>query len=232
MNNLAIIPARGGSKRIPRKNIRMFHGKPIMSYSIQAAINSGLFNEVMVSTDDEEIENIAKSFGANVPFKRSERTSDDFATTFDVIAEVVNSYVDLGQSFDNICCIYPCAPFVSEKKIAEAYNLLIEHYFDSVLPVLKYGFPIQRSLTMNNCGKINYLFSEYALTRSQDLCPTFHDAGQFFWINAQACMSQKMIITSNTGCIELSELEAHDIDNEIDWKIAELKYQTLVNLKI
>jgi pseudaminic acid cytidylyltransferase len=232
MGNLAIIPARGGSKRIPRKNIRNFFGKPIISYSIQTAINSALFEEVMVSTDDDEIEIIAKNLGASVPFKRSEKTSNDFATTFDVIEEVVNSYKNIGREFENICCIYPCAPFIVEKKIKDAYDMLSAKYFDTVFPVIKYGFPIQRSLQMSNLGKINFLYPEYALTRSQDLPPSFHDAGQFYWINVNACMSQKIIVTSNTACIEISELEAHDIDNEVDWKIAELKYQILKNLNI
>jgi len=232
MNNLAIIPARGGSKRIPRKNIKLFFGKPIISYSIEAALNSSLFEEVMVSTEDDEIGNIARKYGANVPFVRSEKTSNDLATTFDVIEEVVNSYKNIGKKFDNICCIYPCAPFILESQIKDAYNKLIEHNFDAVLPIMKYGFPIQRSLIKNEFDKINFFYPEYSLTRSQELDPLFHDAGQFFWINSDACITQKMIITPNTGCIVLSELEAHDIDNEIDWKIAELKYAILQNHKI
>lgn len=229
MSNLAIIPARGGSKRIPRKNIRDFLGKPIISYSIQAALNSELFEEVMVSTDDDEIELVAKNFGASVPFKRSEKTSNDFATTFDVIEEVINSYIKLGRVFENVCCIYPCAPFIAEKKIRDAYDILSAQYFDTVFPVVKYAFPIQRSLQMNDFGKINFLYPENALTRSQDLPPSYHDAGQFYWINVKACICKKMVVTPNTGCIEISELEAHDIDNEIDWKIAEIKYQILKN---
>lgn len=232
MSNLAIIPARGGSKRIPRKNIRNFLGKPIISYSIQSAINSLLFEEVMVSTDDDEIKSVAKFFGASVPFMRSENNSNDFSTTFDVIEEVVNAYKKQGREFENICCIYPCAPFLLEKKIKEAHDLLLDQDFDTVFPVIRYGFPIQRSLKINQSGKINFLYPEYALTRSQDLPPSFHDAGQFYWINVKACMNQKMVVTSNTGCLEVSELEAHDIDNEIDWKIAELKYQIISNLSI
>lgn len=232
MSNLAIIPARGGSKRIPRKNIRNFLGKPIISYSIQSSINSLLFEEVMVSTDDDEIKSVAKFFGASVPFMRSESNSNDFSTTFDVIEEVVNAYKKQGREFENICCIYPCAPFLLEKKIKEAYDLLLDKNFDTVFPVIRYGFPIQRSLKINQSGKINFLYPEFALTRSQDLPPSFHDAGQFYWINVKACMNQKMIVTSNTGCLEVSELEAHDIDNEIDWKIAELKYQIISNLSI
>ena len=232
VGNLAIIPARGGSKRIPRKNVRDFFGKPIMAYSIQAAINSALFEEVMVSTEDDEIKDIAKKYGASVPFKRSEKTANDFATTFDVIEEVVNSYKKIGREFRNICCIYPCAPFVRDKILNDTYNLFLDQNFDTVFPIIKYGFPIQRSLQLNELGQINFLYPEYALTRSQDLPPSFHDAGQFYWINVESCMNHKMVITSNSGCIQISELEAHDIDNEIDWKLAESKYQVFKNLDI
>jgi N-acylneuraminate cytidylyltransferase len=231
MSNLAIIPARGGSKRIPRKNIRLFLGKPIMAYSIQAAINSGLFDEVMVSTDDAEIAEIANQYGATVPFVRSDKTSNDFATTFEVLEEVINSYRERGIEFKNVCCIYPCAPFVIEQKLKEAYNLLIEKHFDAVFPVIQFGFPIQRALRMDDFGKICFFYPEYALTRSQDLLPSFYDAGQFYWMNFDSCMEQKKIITSNTGSILITELEGQDIDNEIDWKIAELKYEVLQSIK-
>jgi pseudaminic acid cytidylyltransferase len=230
--NICIIPARGGSKRIPRKNIKNFLGKPIIAYSISVALNSGLFEEVMVSTDDTEIANIAIELGASVPFLRSLKNSNDFATTFDVIEEVVNNYKEIGREFENICCIYPCAPFVAEKKIKDTYDTLLAQCFDTVFPVIKYGFPIQRSLQMNDIGQINFIYPEHALTRSQDLPPSFHDAGQFYWLNVKACMNKKMIVTTNTGSLEISELEAHDIDNEIDWKIAELKYQILKNKNI
>lgn len=231
MSNLAIIPARGGSKRIPRKNIKLFLGKPIMAYSIQAAINSGLFDEVMVSTDDAEIAEIANRYGATVPFMRSDKTSNDFATTFEVLEEVINSYRERGIEFKNICCIYPCAPFVIEQKLKEAYNLLIEKHFDAVFPVIQFGFPIQRALRKDDFGKIYFFYPEYALTRSQDLFPSFYDAGQFYWMNFNSCMEQRKIITSNTGSILITELEGQDIDNEIDWKIAELKYEVLQSIK-
>jgi N-acylneuraminate cytidylyltransferase len=227
MNNLAIIPARGGSKRIPRKNIKLFLGKPIIAYSIESAIKSGLFDEVMVSTDDAEIAMIANQYGATVPFIRSEKGSSDFATTFDVVEEVINSYKERGIEFENVCCIYPCAPFVNEQKLENAFNLLIKENFDSVFPVIRFGFPIQRALQKDNLGKISFFYPEYALTRSQDLLPSFHDAGQFYWMNVRSCMRQQKIITAKTGSIEISELEGQDIDNEIDWKIAELKYEIL-----
>lgn len=225
MSNLAIIPARGGSKRIPRKNIKLFLGKPIIAYSIEAAINSGLFNEVMVSTDDAEIAAIAIQYGATVPFMRSEITSNDFATTFDVIKEVINSYSEKGIEFKNACCIYPCAPFVIEQKLEKAYNLLIKEHFDAVFPVMQFGYPIQRALQKDDLGKISFFYPEYALSRSQDLPPSFHDAGQFYWMNVASCMEQQKIITDNTGSIVITELQGQDIDNEVDWKMAELKFK-------
>ena len=229
MSNVAIIPARGGSKRVPRKNIKLFLGKPIIAYSIEAALNSGLFDEVMVSTDDAEIAEIAIQYGAKVPFMRSEKTSNDFATTFDVLEEVIKSYKEKEIEFENVCCIYPCAPFVIEQKLEEAYNLFVKEHFDAVFPVMQFGFPIQRALQMDDFGKISFFYPENALTRSQDLLPSFHDAGQFYWMNVASCMEQQKIITNNTGSIVITELEGQDIDNELDWKIAELKYKLLYN---
>lgn len=231
MSNLAIIPARGGSKRIPRKNIKLFLGKPIIAYSIEAAVNSGLFNEVMVSTDDAEIAEIAIKYGAKVPFMRSEKMSNDFATTFDVVEEVINSYKEKEIKFENVCCIYPCAPFVIEQKLEEAYNLFVKEHFDAVFPVMQFGFPIQRALQMDNFGKIAFFSPENAHTRSQDLLPSFHDAGQFYWMNVASCMEQQKIITNNTGSIVITELEGQDIDNEVDWKLAELKYELIQSTK-
>jgi pseudaminic acid cytidylyltransferase len=231
MSRLAIIPARGGSKRIQKKNIKEFLGKPIIAYSIESAINSGLFDVVMVSTDDDEIATIAKKFGATVPFKRSENASNDHATTFEVIKEVLNSFKKIGIEFENVCCIYPCAPFVSKKKLKDAYALLLEKQFDVVFPVIRFGFPIQRALCMDDKCKISFLYPEYALTRSQDMQPSFHDAGQFYWMNVNVCLQQQKIVTGNSGCIEISEIEGQDIDNEIDWKIAELKYEVLQSTK-
>lgn len=224
MGNICIIPARGGSKRIPRKNIKEFLGKPIIAYSIKAALDSGLFDEVMVSTDDVEIAYIAKKFGAKVPFMRSAKNSDDFATTFDVIEEVIQSYRSQGKDFENICCVYSCAPFVTYKILLKAYNQLIEKKFDTVFPIVAYSFPIQRALRLDQ-SKVSMILEENLNTRSQDLEDSFHDAGQFYWCNSKKLLQNKKILTKNTGGVEISELEAQDIDNEIDWKLAELKYQ-------
>ena len=224
MGNICVIPARGGSKRIPRKNIKEFLGKPIIAYSIQAALDSGLFDEVMVSTDDLEIAEIAKTFGAKVPFMRSVKNSDDFATTFDVIEEVIQVYKSQGKEFENICCIYSCAPFVTSEILLKAYNQLIRDKFDSVFPIIAYSFPIQRALRVDQ-RKVSMILEENLNARSQDLEDSFHDAGQFYWCNSKKVLKNKKILTKNTGGVEISELEAQDIDTEIDWKLAELKFQ-------
>jgi len=224
MAKLAIIPARGGSKRIPRKNIKPFIGKPIIAYSIEAALKSNLFDEVMVSTDDKEIANIAKEYGAKVPFIRSVKNSDDFATTFDVIEEVIQVYKSLGKEFEIFCCIYSCAPFVNSEILLKAYNQLIRYKFDTVFPIIAYSFPIQRALRLNQ-RKVSMILEENLNVRSQDLEDSFHDAGQFYWCISKKVLQNKKILTKNTGGIEISELEAQDIDNEIDWKLAELKFQ-------
>ena len=224
MGNICIIPARGGSKRIPRKNIKEFLGKPIIAYSIQAALDSGLFDEVMVSTDDLEIADIAKKYGAKVPFMRSEKNSDDFATTFDVIEEVIQSYESLGKEFENICCIYSCAPFVNSEILLKAYDQLIKKKFDTVFPIIAYSFPIQRALRIDQ-GKVSMIIEENLNFRSQDLEECFHDAGQFYWCNSKKLLKIKKILTQNSGFVKISELDAQDIDTGIDWKLAELKYQ-------
>ncbi len=227
MGNLCIITARGGSKRIPRKNIKPFLGKPIIAYSIEAALDSELFDEVMVSTDDLEIKETAEQYGAKVPFLRSEKNADDYATTFDVIQEVVDIYEKkYGLSFASVCCLYPTAPFVSAKKLKEAHKLLNRGNFDSVLPVMRYGFPIQRALRRDTHGNIKFLDIDHINTRSQDLVPSYHDAGQFYWLT-QTCISRGVLITENSGGLEISEMEGQDIDNEVDWKLAELKYGLL-----
>lgn len=224
MGNICIIPARGGSKRIPRKNIKEFLGKPIIIYSIQAALDSGLFDEVMVSTDDAEIAEIAKKNGANVPFIRSDKNSDDFATTFDVIKEVINYYKEQSIEFDNLCCIYSCAPFVNSKLLLRAYNQLIEEKFDTVFPIICFSFPIQRALRVNQ-GKVSMILEDNLNIRSQDLEKSFHDAGQFYWCNTKQLLNSEKFISLNSGGIEISELDAQDIDTDMDWNLAELKYQ-------
>jgi N-acylneuraminate cytidylyltransferase len=227
---LCIIPARGGSKRIPRKNIKDFLGKPIIAYSIEAALQSQLFDEIMVSTDDDEIAKVAEEYGAIVPFFRSNETSNDFATTFDVIKEVIREYKALGKDFDYVCCIYACAPFVVSEKLKNSFRLLIEKKYDTIFPVMPFSFPIQRALKQES-NTVHYYYPDFALTRSQDLEKSYHDAGQFYWMNMKTCLDKNSILTENTGCITLSELEGQDIDNEVDWKLAELKYELLQSIK-
>lgn len=228
MRNVAIITARGGSKRIPRKNIRAFLGKPIIAYSIETALKSELFDYVMVSTDDDEIADISKKYGAKVPFMRSKQTSDDFAGTADVILEVLSDLNKIEKHFDNVCCIYPTAPFISKKSLEESYKLLVNEKFDSVFPVCAFSYPIQRALEINN-SKTKMVWEENLNMRSQDLAPRYHDVGQFYWMKTNVFVEQRKVFTSNTGSIILNELQVQDIDNEIDWKLAELKYSLLTS---
>lgn len=223
---IAIIPARGGSKRIPRKNIRLFHGIPIIAYAIKTALESGLFEQVMVSTDDTEIAEIAIQYGAILPFIRSTETSNDFATTLDVVQEVVSNYKNTGINLDTICCIYPCTPFVTVELLKEGKDKLENGNFDSVFPVIRYSTPIQRAMKVNS-DKIAMINPELALTRSQDLEPAFYDAGMFYWFHADTILKKGGIMTDNSGFIELDEINTQDIDNEVDWKIAELKYSLI-----
>lgn len=229
--NVCIIPARGGSKRIPRKNIKDFLGKPIMAYSIEAALKSGLFEEVMVSTDDDEIAEVAKNYGAKVPFMRSQKNADDFATTFEVLHEVLQNYrMEKDSTFDYCCCLYPTAPFASSVRLKEAHDRLKKEKFDSVLPIMPFGFPVQRAFIKQD-HRIRYTQPEHEKTRSQDLKPHYHDAGQFYWLNIGKCLEASSLVTENSGAVELKELEGQDIDTETDWKLAELKYELLQNLK-
>ncbi|HEU0111973.1 MAG TPA: pseudaminic acid cytidylyltransferase [Flavisolibacter sp.] len=225
---VAIITARGGSKRIPRKNIKEFNGKPIIAYSIEAALSSGIFNTVMVSTDDEEIAVIAKQYGALVPFMRSAKSSDDYATTADVIREVLESYGRQNENFEYACCIYPTAPFVTGEKLIKAFKSLLESGADSVIPVTKFSFPIWRSFKIEN-GKVSYNWPEYAPKRSQDLPPAYHDCGQFYFFKTGIFLQTGKLVTGNTIGLEVPETEVQDIDNEEDWKIAEIKYEFLTN---
>lgn len=226
MSNIAIIPARKGSKRIPLKNIKPFLGKPIMAYSIETALRCNLFDEVMVSTDDEEIANTAIKYGAKVPFLRSSKTADDFATTPDVLLEVISEYTRLETNFTKGCCIYATAPFISPEKLANAYQILIEQQFDSVFPVLKFSYPIQRALKIAD-GKASMINPEYVATRSQDLPPCYHDTGQFYWFDVEALRINRTLFTDNSGAMIISDMEAQDIDEPSDWQLAELKYRLL-----
>lgn len=225
MKNLCIIPARGGSKRIPRKNIKDFLGKPIIAYSIEAALQSGCFDEVMVSTDDAEIAEIAMQYGAKVPFMRSSETANDYATTADVILEVLNNYKNQGFEFDTIACIYSTAPFVTAERIKEGYNMLSKD-INSVFTCVQFSYPVQRGLHIVD-GKITMVNPEYKNTRSQDLEPIYHDAGQFYISTVKEFCDAKTLWGANTAGLILSELEVQDLDTLTDWSIAEMKYKLL-----
>lgn len=197
-------------------------GRPIIRYSISVALESGLFDEVMVSTDDQEIAEVALACGAKVPFLRSPEKSNDFAPLADVIDEVKGEYLKLGRSFDNICCILPTAPLITVASLRKGYDLLVSSNADSVRPLVRFGYAIERALRLSVEGRVEMLHLEHKYTRSQDLEPKFHDAGQFYWMKTACCLRG-----DNRFGFEISEVEAQDIDTEIDWKLAELKYQYL-----
>lgn len=226
MKRIAIIPARGGSKRIPRKNIKLFMGKPIIAYSIEVALKSELFEEVMVSTDDEEIAEVARGYGAQVPFLRSEKISSDYATTADVICEVLENYKTRGIDFDIVTCIYATAPFLSCDKLRQGMDMIKNGSYDVVFTMVPYSYPIQRTLIIRD-EKVCMKWPEYKNTRSQDLETAFHDAGQFYISTKQAWDLQKSFWGENTGAIILDELEVQDLDTVTDWALAEMKYRTL-----
>lgn len=227
-NNIAIITARGGSKRIPRKNIREFLGQPIISYSIKAAIQCKLFDDVIVSTDDDEIALIAKQFGASVPFMRSAKNADDFATTADVLLEVINDLEKDNKYYSNACCIYPTSPLLQISSLQKGYELLTVENYKSVFPIVKFGYPIQRCLQIDDSNKVSMKWEENLNKRSQDLQSLYHDAGMFYWLNIKAFKQQEKLFTSNSGAIILNETEVQDIDSLTDWNLAELKYKLLI----
>jgi len=226
MNAIAIITARGGSKRIPGKNKKLFLGKPIICYSIEAALSSGLFEEVMVSTDDEEIAGIAKQAGASVPFLRSEDTSNDYATTDDVLMEVLEEYEKRGKTFEYMVCIYPTAPFVTAGKLQDALQLLIENNASGVMPVVSFSFPPQRGMAIEN-GHLKYCFPENASKRSQDLETMYHDCGQFYCYQVERYRACRGDLKDGYVPIIMPETEVQDIDHISDWELAEIKYQMM-----
>lgn len=227
MSSICIIPARGGSKRIPRKNIKSFLGKPIISYSIETALKSKLFDIVMVSTDDDEIAEVAKKYGAEVPFIRSKKNSTDYSTTMDVLEEVLNRYETKGQKFDLVCCLYPCTPLISNSTLNKAFlKLTTSENANSVLPIVKYSYPIQRALTVEN-QEVFFIKNEMKDVRTQDTTTYYHDAGQFYFIKSSIIKNKEKTIGNKTKAIIMSELEVQDIDNISDWMLAELKYKLL-----
>lgn len=227
MSRIAIITARGGSKRIPKKNIREFFGKPMISYSIEAALSSNAFDEVMVSTDSAEIAGVAKHCGAKVPFLRSAAASGDYATTADVLGEVILEYEKQEKYFDTFCCIYPTAPFLTAEKLLNALDVLEQSGADSLMPVVAFSFPPQRAMVIRD-GRLTYQYPEFVKSRSQDLESWYHDCGQFYICRTEAFKNSGSVITPNSVPFILPEAEVQDIDNLSDWKLAEMKYKVFL----
>lgn len=224
---ICIIPARGGSKRIPRKNIRDFRGQPMLAWSIAAARASGAFDTVMVSTDDAEIARIAQAEGAEVPFLRSAATSDDHATTAGVLSEVFARYAEQGITFLTACCLYPTAPFVTADELSAGRLALDTSDFDVVMPVTAFSYTIWRSLKRFDDGRIQLNFPENLNMRSQDLPVAYHDAGQWYWFRTAPFLRTGVLMGSNTGSVVLPSDRVQDIDTEEDWSMAELKHERL-----
>ena len=230
MRSLCVIPARGGSKRIPRKNIRDFLGKPIITDSIEAARDSSAFDTVMVATDDEEIAAVARDAGAEVPFLRSGRTSDDQTGLAAVLLEVLEEYARRATRPELVGCILPTAPLVRSSDVAEAVRLVeADPDTDAVVPIVRFGYPIQRALELDGDGNVSMVWPEHESSRSQDLSPRYHDAGQYYVITAQALHSYGTLFPASARGVELPEARVQDIDTEEDWLLAQLKYQLADN---
>lgn len=226
MSIIAIITARGGSKRIPKKNIKDFYGKPMLAYAIEAAKNANIFDEIMVSTDSEEIADVARKYGASVPFMRSEKTANDFATTYDVLEEVLAEYKKIGKKFDEICCIYPCVPFLTSKSLIEAYNTMKNGNADALQPVCKFPSPIEWAMKIEN-GLLIPNDREAQKIRSQDLNPKYFDVGMFYYCKTDVLLKEKTLVPNKTFAYIIDETECQDIDTPDDWKMAEIKYKLL-----
>lgn len=224
-HNIALIPARGGSKRIPRKNIKPFRGKPMIAYSIEAALNSGLFSQVIVSTDDEEIASTARQYGATTPFMRPQALADDHATTGVVIAHALNWLIEAGVSLDALCCIYATAPLLSAHRLQQGWEALQGRTF--AFSATSYAFPIQRALKATPEGGVSMFWPEHRQTRSQDLPHAYHDAGQFYWGWRQSFLEGLDCFAPEASMVVLPRHEVVDIDTLEDWAMAEVMYEVV-----
>ena len=228
MNSVAIIPARGGSKRIPRKNLKLFDGVPMIVRSIRTAIDSGLFSQVVVSTDDPAIAELARSAGAQVPFMRPAALADDFTGTAAVIAHALQALCEQGQQFDYACCIYATAPLLQARFLKQGLQLLEQHPDRSfAFSVCDFGFPVQRALTVDDQGALTALYPEFRETRSQDLPAAYQDAGQFYWGRSKAWLSGEVLYSPASLPVMLPRFLVQDIDTPEDWKRAEFLYAAL-----
>lgn len=224
---LAVIPARGGSKRIPRKNVRLFEGKPIIAWSIQAALDSGCFDHVIVSTDDEDIARIAREHGAEIPFMRPAGLSDDMTGTMPVIHHAIEEVSRLDQKPDHVCCLYPTAPFLSGDVLSDSFSRLVETGCDYVFSCTSYPYPVQRALKIAPDGHVEMIHPEHRTTRSQDLEEAYHDAGQFYWGRSEAFLENRPVFGSRSCPWVLPRHQVYDIDTEEDWVWAELAFRIL-----
>lgn len=230
-SRVAIITARGGSKRIPRKNIKNFLGKPVIAYSIESAKKAGCFDEIMVSTDDHEIAEVAQKYGASVPFFRSPQTSDDYSSTTDVLLEVLLEYKNREMNFEQACCLYPAAPFITDTLLREGLRKLEETKASTLIPIATFASPILRALTIEN-DKLKRLWPENELKSSQELPSAYFDVGQFYWLQVEEFLKSKKLLTENTTTLVLSWKEIQDIDTQDDWNEAEYKYQRMRNRQL
>ncbi len=219
---VCVIPARGGSKRIPRKNIRVFNGKPMMAWPIETAKRSSLFREVIVSTDDAEIRDVALQYGASVPFNRPPALADDQATTDMVLVHVLDWLKEHDRLPRYLCCIYPCTPLLTEGDLSRGLDVLASSGATTAFSVVTYGHPIFRALKVNEQGRLDMFWPEHRLTRSQDLPEAWHDAGQFYWLDVQRYLRESHIFSSNSVPVPMPGWRAIDIDTEDDWRRAEL----------
>lgn len=225
--NVVVIPARGGSKRIPRKNVKLFCGKPMIAWSIEAALASGCFDQVIVSTDDAEIADVALQYGATVPFMRPEELSDDHTGTIPVIRHAIQWLTAQGQKIDQVCCLYATAPFVTAEDLRCGLETLQSNVCDYSFSVTSYAFPIQRAIRLNDQGRVEMFNPEHFNTRSQDLGEAFHDAGQFYWGRSEAWLQGKFIFGPDSLPVLLPRYRVQDIDNAEDWERAEWLFKAM-----
>ena len=227
MSVLAIIPARGGSKRIPKKNIKEFLGKPMIAYAIEAAMKSDIFDEIMVSTDSDEIKEVVLKYGAKVPFMRSSKTASDNATTFDVIDEVIKEYKNQEKFFDTFCCIYPCVPFLKAETLKDAFAKM--DGFDGIMPVCKYPVPIEWAMRIEN-GLLVPNDRAAQNIRSQDIETKYFDVGMFYFCKTDKLYENNSMSPDKTAAYIIDEAQCQDIDTVEDWTVAELKYKVMQNV--
>lgn len=222
---LAVIPARGGSKRIPRKNIKSFLGRPIISYSIEAALQSACFDKVIVSTDDDEIAEVAEKYGAEVPFRRPLELANDYCATTAVIQHAITWMENQGVVPAQVCCLYATAPFITPENLRAGYRLLVETQAAYVFSATSFPFPIQRAIKLDANGSVSMFHPEHYLTRSQDLEPAYHDAGQFYWGQSESFKKEVPVFTSEAKVILLPRSIVQDVDTLEDWEQAEILYR-------